>query len=118
MVNLLLVCNNNGTLFLERTVSTVSIARILNSSQALAVYNAICEINNVAVTYEAGCGLSLSFYGLLPDSDGVGQQLKKIDVIELDGRLLVRCGGGLRASEREEFASQAAFAAAYGLNKG
>lgn len=99
-------------------MSTVSIARILNPSQALAAYNAICEINNVAVTYESGCGLSLSFHGLVPDVDGVGQQLKRIEVTELDGRLLVRCGGGLRASEREEYASQAAFAAAYGLSKG
>lgn len=85
--------------------------RILNQSQAVAVCNAMSHINNVAIAYREGSGLSISFFG---NVQAAGNEPKKIEVVEVDGRLTISFG--LLERERETFDSQAAFATAYGLD--
>ena len=85
--------------------------RILNRSQAVAVCNAMSHINNVAIAYWEGSGLSISFFG---NVEAAGNEPKQIEVVEVDGGLIVSYG--LLDRERETYPSQAAFATAYGLD--
>lgn len=74
--------------------STANVASILNSGQAEAVYSAMCHLNNVSGL------LNAAFSG--------------ITVVEYsNGVVLV-----VKGDNREEFASQSAFATAYSLQQG
>lgn len=74
---------------------------ILNQSQAEAVYSAMCALNNVFGRIKAQ-------FGDVSD-DGV-------NVFEVDGSVNVVRVRHYDVLEAEYYASQAAFAAAYGLN--
>lgn len=75
---------------------------ILNQSQAAAVYSAMCALNNVSGRIKAQ-------FGDVSD-DGVNV------FEELDGSVNVVRVRHYDVLEAEHYASQAAFAAAYGLN--
>lgn len=81
---------------------------ILTTAQAQAVYIAMSTLNNVAINDGS---MSLEFHGT------VDAQPARIQVTHtLTNKIRVSIGGGLLDREREEYGSQHAFAAAYGLD--
>jgi hypothetical protein len=88
-------------------------SKILNQSQAKAVYAAMCELNNVSLN----SGIELSFVGQTPV--GSESPMQRVTVAEnADGEVVVFTGWAMRQNvQRENYATQAAFAAAYGLGE-
>lgn len=81
---------------------------ILNQSQAEAVYAAMCALNNV--------GARLSAHGLGYDADGFAISAEQSET----GLVSIGTGFAPNAERKvlERYASQSAFATAYGLQQG
>ena len=83
--------------------------KILNRSQAEAVYNAMCALNNVS----ANQGIQLSFVG-----DWEGDMYRFSVQEDANGRVVVSQGPIPKPQKIEQYPDQADFAAAYGLDGG
>lgn len=86
---------------------------ILAPAQAQAMYAAMCALNNVSCT----SGIELAFVGDKPaplDPDDGGWHLLRL-VEAAGGEITLQSGPPGRPTATEHYASQAAFASAYGL---
>lgn len=82
--------------------------KILNQSQAEAVYSAMCHLNNVS------CARFQSvFLGKCPMNRSTRTEVELL----LTGDVVIEMAG-LNIAHREHYADQSAFATAYGLQQG
>jgi hypothetical protein len=93
---------------LRQTTKENPMSKILNQSQAKAVYDAVCALNNVS----ACSGIELSFVASREGAD----YFRATYAENAAGEVVVFSGPSMvRNVPRENYPNQAAFAAAYNL---
>ena len=81
-------------------------AMILTKPQAEAVYNAICELNNVGGKVDAS----------VPNLSNPKKHGHSVVVREMSAGVIEVRAGFAEGAEREDYHNQSAFATAYGIN--